>query len=65
MKTPMIGAGLLPSASDVQNVMEDGLANLLDGGFASGDGARVDVDQIGPSVGERGSRRDFDYGSHR
>jgi len=55
VKTPVIGARLLPSASDVQNVMEDGLANLLDGGFASRDGAGVDVDQIGPSVGERGS----------
>jgi len=49
------GPGLLPPASDVEVVVEQLPADLLDGAAAAGDPARVDVDQVGPALGELGA----------
>src|ERR1700688_381058 len=61
----MIGARLFASTGNFQNVMKERLANLLNAGFACCDGARVDIDQIGPSFRERRSRRNLDHRGHR
>lgn len=46
------GPGLLPPAGDVEVVVEQLPADLLDGAHAAGDPARVNVDQVGPALGE-------------
>jgi hypothetical protein len=51
MKAPTVGARLFASTGDIQNVMKDRLANLLNAGLPCRNGARVDIDQIGPPFG--------------
>src|SRR5688572_13051328 len=50
------GPGLLPPAGDIEVVVEQLPADLLDGAMAAGDPARVDVDQVRPALGELGAR---------
>lgn len=55
MQAPVIGPRLLASAGYVEDVLEQFLSYLRDGGVAGGDAAGVDVDQIVPFFGEGGA----------
>jgi len=49
----MVGTRLLASTGNIQNVMKDRFTDLRDTGLSSCNGACVDINQIGPALGER------------
>jgi hypothetical protein len=51
VEAPVVGPGLFVAAGYFQDEVEDLPAHLLDGGLAGGDGAGVDVDEVGPALG--------------
>ena len=55
VEPPMVRTRLFASTGDLQNVMENRLADLLNAGLPCRYGARIDIDQIGPAFGERRS----------
>jgi len=60
----MIGPSFFSAAGYVQHHAEQFPADAFDGGRAGGDAAGVQIDEIRPSFGERGSRGDFDHRGH-
>src|SRR5271170_2762630 len=64
VQTPVVGPGLLAAARHVENEAEDLLAYLLNRGLTCSNAPGIDVDQIGPSVCQRGAGRHLDHRSH-
>src|SRR5438105_5790791 len=61
----MIGPGLLAAAGDVKDEVEQIPANLFDGRVTGRDAAGVEIDEVGPSLGESGTGGDLDHGDKR
>ncbi len=55
MQSPMIGPRLPMAARDLENQTEDLFTYLIGGCVARSDSACVNIDQIGPLFGQRGS----------
>src|SRR5216684_2779622 len=62
MNPPVVGPHLGPAARNLQNQPEQVPASLLDRGFAGGDAAGVEIDQVLPAAREFGSCRHLDDG---
>ena len=65
MQSPVFRPRLLFPADDIENEMKDLPADIFDAGRSGRNASGVDVNQIGPAFGERGSGGDLDYRNHR
>lgn len=60
VQTPMISPGFLAAAGNLEDEVEEVPADAFNGGFSGCDAACIKIDQVWPTLSERGSRRDFD-----
>ncbi len=52
MQPPMLGPGFLSAAGDFENETKDLPSNLFDGRGAGGDAPGVNINQVGPALGQ-------------
>src|SRR4051794_20831787 len=60
---PSLGPNLLAAARDIQDELEEVPSGLLDGSLPGRDPACIEVDEVGPALGELSSGRNLDHRS--